>query len=49
MGGESIDWAIPSVFLGDTIVDSSANRAGYVFKLGIILIDPMCHWSNGRS
>ena len=45
MGGESVDWAILSVWLGGTIVDESwlgnsgENRTGCVFKLGITLID----------
>ena len=39
MGVESIDWAVPSVWLDGTIVDSSVYRAGYVLKLGITLID----------
>ena len=45
MGGESIDRAVLSVWLGGKIVDeswlgkSSANRVGYISKFGIILID----------
>ena len=44
MGGENIDWAVISVWLGGTIVDeswlgnSSANRTGCLSKLGITLI-----------
>ena len=45
MGGESIDWAVLSLWLGGTVVDESwlgtsgENLMGCVFKLEITLIE----------